>query len=342
MKKIIGSVAVTALMAMSAMALEVPANHMVDAAWVKAHLGDKDLVLVDVRKKGYDKGHIKGAVHWGKKDFREGRYYSKITKKAIPGYLGAPLTVERTMKKSGITPNSVVVFYGGGTKAKDFRDAALAMYTVEFYGFNNDALLNGGFAGWQKAGGAVETEKTRPAKSDYKITKFNQGVIATGEDVDEAVWTGAYQTVDTNGKGKHWDGVAGIDPRRAKEGHLPGAKAMHPKVLAAAKDGVFYLKDKAGVLAEYEKAGIDPAKPVIWYCNTGHLAAGTWFVQKYIVGMEDGKNRVYSGSMADYTRWPKRKLVKGDAPQKSQSTDQTKSSAAPMPISGPAIKFEGC
>jgi len=312
MKKIIGSVAVTALMAMSAMALEVPANHMVDAAWVKAHLGDKDLVIVDVRKKGYDKGHIKGAVHWAGKNFREGRYYSKITKKPIPGYIGAPLTVERTMKRSGITPNSVVVFYSGGTKAKDFRDAALAMYTVEFYGFNNDALLNGGFAGWQKAGGAVETEKAHPAKSDYKITKFNQGVIATGEDVDEAVWTGAYQTVDTNGKGKHWDGVAGIDPRRAKEGHLPGAKAMHPKVLAAAKDGVFYLKDKAGVLEEYKKVGIDPAKPVIWYCNTGHLAAGTWFVQKYIVGMEDGKNRVYSGSMADYTRWPKRKLVKGD------------------------------
>ena len=312
MRKLIGLVATSAIVATTAMALEVPASHIVDAAWLKANIGDKDLVIVDVRKKGYDKGHIKGAVHWGKKDFREGRYYSKITKKPIPGYIGAPLTVERTMKKSGITNDSIVIFYGGGTKAKDFRDAALAMYTVEFYGLSNDALLDGGFAGWQKAGGAVETAKSKVAKSDYKISKFNQNVIATGEDIDEAVWTGSYQTVDTNGKGKHWDGVSGIDPRRAKEGHLPGAKAMHPKVLAAAKDGVFYLKDKAGVLAEYKKAGIDPSKPVIWYCNTGHLAAAAWFVQKNIVGMEDGKNRVYSGSMADYTRWPKRKLVKGD------------------------------
>ncbi len=309
MKKVIGGLAVSSLIAVSAMALDIPANHMVDTAWLKAHLGE--VIVVDVRKKGYNKGHIKGAVHWSGKNFREGRYYSKITKKAIPGYIGAPLTVERTMKKSGITKDSIVVFCAGGTKAKDFRDAALAMYTVEFYGFNNDVLLNGGFAGWQKAEGAVETEKTHPTKSDFKITKFNQGVIATGEDVDEAVWTGSYQTVDANGKGKHWDGVAGIDPRRVKEGHLPGAKAMHTKVLAVKKDGVYYVGDKAHALAEYQKAGIDPAKPVIWYCNTGHLAAAGWFVQKYIIGMKDGENRVYSGSMADYTRWPKRKLVKG-------------------------------
>ena len=174
MKKVMHIMALSALTTLSVAALEVPANHMVDAEWIKTHLGDKNLVIVDVRKKGYDKGHIKGAVHWAGKDFREGRYYSKITKKPIPGYIAAPLTMERTMKKSGITKDSVVVFYGGGTKAKDFRDAALAMYTVEFYGFDRDALLNGGFAGWQKAGGAVETERTHPAKSDYKITRFNQ------------------------------------------------------------------------------------------------------------------------------------------------------------------------
>ena len=151
-----------------------------------------------------------------------------------------------------------------------------------------------------------------------RIFRRVQNVIATGEDVDEAVWTGTYQTVDTNGKqeakketGSHWYGTA-KDPRRLKEGHLPGAKAMHPKVLAVQKDGVFYIGNKAHALDAYKKAGIDPAKPVIWYCNTGHLAAAPWFVQKYIIGMEDGKNRVYSGSMADYTRWPKRKLVKGD------------------------------
>jgi len=318
MKKILGTIATTAILTTSVMALDVPANHMVDTAWLKTHIGDKDLVIIDIRKKGYKAEHINGAVTWKKTDFREGRYYSKITKKAIPGYIGAPLTVQRTMQKSGVTDNSAIVFYSGGTKAKDYRDAALATYTVEYYGFENAAILNGGFAAWKKDGGATATKKTKVKKSKYKITKFNQGVIATGEDIDEAVWTGAYQTVDTNGKqektknakkGSHWYGTA-HDPRRTKEGHLPGAKAMHASKLSVEKDGVYYIGDKAHVLAEYKKAGIDATKPVIWYCNTGHLAAGPWFAQKYVIGMEDGKNRIYSGSMADYTRWPKRKLLK--------------------------------
>jgi len=318
MKKIVNTIAVSAIMAMSAMALDVPANHMVDSAWLKANMNDKDLVIIDIRKKGYDKGHIKGAVAWKKNDFREGRYYSKITKKAIPGYIAAPLTIERTMQKSGVNKNSAIVFYSDGVKAKDFRDGALGVMTVEYYGFENAAILNGGFADWKKNGGATETKKTKVKKGNFKITKFNQNVIATGEDIDEAVWTGSYQTVDTNGKqektkneakGSHWYGTA-KDPRRAKEGHLPNAKAMHPKVLAVKKDGVYYLGDKTHVLAQFKKAGIDSNKPVIWYCNTGHLVAGAWFAAKYVAGMKDADNRAYSGSMADYSRWPKRKLLK--------------------------------
>ena len=351
MKKVLGSVAVSALLAMSAMAIEAPGNHMVDAEWLKAHMAE--VVIVDVRKKGFDKGHIKGAVHWSKKDFREGRYYSKITQKAIPGYIGSPLTFQRTMRKSGVNNDSLVIFYSDGKKSKDFRDGALADLTCEFYGFPNVAILDGGFAAWSKAGGAVDTEKTRPAKGNFSFEgrTFNQNVIATGEDVDEAVWTGAYQTVDANGKqtstkdkpkGSHWYGTA-KDPRRAKEGHLPGAKAMHTKVLAVQKDGVWYVGDKAHATAAFQKAGVDPKKPIIWYCNTGHLISGNWFVAKYVLGMKDADNRAYNGSMADYTRWPKRKLVSGDEKEGPAKAEASSTEATPtMPIVAPAIKFEGC
>ena len=320
MSKTLGTIASIAILTTSVMALDVPSNHMVDSTWLKSHMNDKNLVIIDIRKKGYKKGHIKGAVQWKKKDFREGRYYSKKTKKAIPGYIAAPITIKRTMQKSGVNNDSAIVFYSGGTKAKDFRDGALGVMTVEYYGFDNAAILNGGFAAWKKNSGAIATKKTKVAKGNFSFNgrKFNHGVLATGETVDEAVATGNYQTVDTNGKqektknkakGSHWYGTS-KDPRRAKEGHLPGAKAMHTKKLAIKKDGVFYLGNKAHVLAQFKKADIDPNKPVIWYCNTGHLVAGTWFAAKYVVGMKDGDNRGYSGSMADYTRWPKRKLLK--------------------------------
>ena len=321
MRKLASTVVISSVLAASIMALDVPSNHIVDAKWLKENMNDKNLVIVDIRKKACDKKEfIKGAVCWKKKDFREGRYYSKITKKPIPGYIAAPLTFERTMQKSGVNNDSAIVFYSDGVKAKDFRDGALGDFTCEYYGFDNVAVLDGGFAAWKKAGGETSTKPAKKDKGNFSFEgrKFNQDILATGEDVDEAVWTGNYQTVDNNGKqeatkdkpkGSHWYGTA-KDPRRLKEGHLPGAKAMHTKKLAVKKDGIYYIGDKKHVLAEFEKAGIDPNKPVIWYCNTGHLIAGPWFVSKYVLGMKDADNRAYNGSMADYTRWPKRKLIK--------------------------------
>ena len=321
MKKIIGTIATTAILATSILALDVPANHMVDTAWIKANMNDKDLVIIDIRKKSCDKKElVKGAVCWKKTNHRESRYYSKKTKKGIPGYIAAPITIKRALQKSGVNNDSAIVFYAGGTKAKDYRDGALGALTLEYYGFENVAILDGGFAGWKKDGGEISKKpaKNKKGNFDFKGRKFNQNVIATGEDIDEAVYTGNYQTVDTNGKqektrneakGSHWYGTA-KDPRRMKEGHLPNAKAMHTSKLSVQKDGVWYLGDKTHVLAEFKKAGIDSTKPIIWYCNTGNLISGTWFAAKYVVGMKDVNNRAYNGSMADYTAWPKRKLLK--------------------------------
>ena len=314
MKKVTSGLIVSALIGVSAMALTVPANHIVDAAWLKSHMGDKNLVIIDVRKhvKEYKINHVKGAVQWKSKDFRQGRYYSKVTKKAIPGYVASPLTIKRAMKKSGVNNDSAIILYSAGKVAKDYRNAALADFTIEYYGFPNVAILNGGFAGWKKAGGAIDNTRPKVKRGNFsfKGRKFNQTIMATGEDVDEAVWTGNAQTLDSTGKSKHWYGTA-KDPRRLHEGHLKGAKPLSTKVLAVKKDGVFYLGDKAFATKKFKDAGLNTNKDIISYCNTGHLAAGPWFVGRYVVGMGD-KSRMYSGSMADYTRWPKRRLVKGD------------------------------
>jgi thiosulfate/3-mercaptopyruvate sulfurtransferase len=313
MKKVTSGLIISALIGVSAMALTVPANHIVDAAWLKSHMGDKNLVIVDARKhvKTYKIGHIKGAVQWKSKDFRQGRYYSKVTKKAIPGYVAAPLTMKRTMRKSGVNNDSAIVFYSAGKVSKDYRNAALADFTAEYYGFSNVAILDGGFAGWEKAGGAITKERTKVKKGNFsfKGRKFNQNIMATGEDVDEAVWTGNAQTLDATGKSKHWDGTA-KDPRRLHEGHLKDARPLSTKILVVKKDGVYYLGDKAFVAGKFKDAGLNTNKDIISYCNTGHLAAGPWFAARYVLGMGD-KSRMYSGSMADYTRWPKRRLVKG-------------------------------
>jgi len=45
--------------------------------------------------------------------------------------------------------------------------------------------------------------------------------------------------------------------------------------------------------------GIAPKAGAITYCNTGHMAAGAWFVLSEIMGLADV--RLYDGSMHEWT-----------------------------------------
>jgi len=323
MKKTVLTLTTSTLLASSLFALDVPSNHIVDTNWLKANLGDKNLVIVDMRKDKkkkptYSKSHVKGAIHWSSKEYKEGRYIAKRlsaykSKKAgkhvntsIPGYLIAPKPFEALMQKSGIDDNTAVVFYGGGTASKDYRDGAMGVFASMYYGHDNVAVLDGGFAGWAKAKGKTSSSKTTHSKGNFKIKSFNRDILAVAEDIDEAVTLGNSQIVDTNGLGAHYDGTKKGDFRRDAEGHVPGAKALHTKKFAVKKDGVYYLPTKAEAEAKLSKAGISTTEPTIVYCNTGHLATGSWFIHKFVVGQKDVK--VYNGSMADYTALPNRPL----------------------------------
>jgi thiosulfate/3-mercaptopyruvate sulfurtransferase len=44
---------------------------------------------------------------------------------------------------------------------------------------------------------------------------------------------------------------------------------------------------------------ISPSAPTVAYCNTGHLAAGAWFVSNEILGNKN--TRLYAGSMTEWT-----------------------------------------
>jgi thiosulfate/3-mercaptopyruvate sulfurtransferase len=45
--------------------------------------------------------------------------------------------------------------------------------------------------------------------------------------------------------------------------------------------------------------GIDANAPSVSYCNTGHMAAGSWFIQSEILG--NPQVRLYDGSMHEWT-----------------------------------------
>ena len=306
-RKFLSMMIASSVFAIASFALDLPANKLVDAKWLKANMGDKSLVIVDIRdydkKKDdlYKKEHISGAISWTPGDVRENRY------KDVPGYTPSPLQFTRLMQKSGITKDSNVVFYSDGQKGGSYTLAGLAVFVTEYYGFKNTAVLNGGLAGWKSAGNAVDNKKVKTQKSKWAITEMNTQNIATIYDMDSAVELQTAQTIDTrpdfqvNGKKKH--------PAVLKGGHVPGANYIFVGNFTKTDGKVVYL-DAANAKAQFAKANVDMSKPVIWYCNTSWYGSGAWFAGKYLAGLKGAK--VYDGSMVDYTRAPKRKLIKAD------------------------------
>ena len=173
----------------------------------------------------------------------------------------------------------------------------------------NTAILNGGYAAWIKDGGKTAPNAKKPAKSEFKITEVNSDLVATVYDIDNAVVTGDWILMDGRSD-SHFKGET-AHSNAAKNGHIRDAHSVFIGKFVEKKDGIFYMKtDKSSVVNLINSAGGDVTKPTIWYCNAGFFATGGWFMSKYTAGTENVT--VYDGSMFEYSRLPKREVLKSE------------------------------
>jgi len=282
-------------MSIFAFALEIPSNHLVDTTWLNKNLSNKDLVIIDTRKKeAYLKGHLEGAVNYPKSSWFKGKAGN------IPKLYNTPEQFEEMFSKAGVTENSIVVFYSAGKDQKDFADSASAFYTAWIYGFENVALLNGGFAKWTEE--KKKTTKNIPTveTTEFEVENFNPKAIASLNDVLQAQYNDDIQIADSR-VSKFYTGKVGRKDL-ARKGRIPTAK-LTPMIRYTKKVGDHFeiiSKDEATKTLNNNDYGLELDKSAIFYCNTAHKARGLWFVSKFIVGMDDVK--VYEASMVEYTR----------------------------------------
>ncbi len=318
MKKVVSGIVAVSVVASSLLALSVPRDHIVSEHWLKEHLGNKHLVVIDIRKaKLYKMGHIPGSISMplGQR-FREGRYWNPHTHRPIPGYIAAPSKFTKTMREAGVNNNDAIVYVANNKSSHGFPGAALAAYTTIYYGHNKVAVLNGGPTGWKHDGGRLTTTVPHVREGHFVIKRFNLSNIATVPRVDEAVTLHNVQLLDARGIGhpneSHYFGIMKVRPdtRLQAYGHLPGALPFFVGDFEYKKDGVYYISPRERDVKLLKKHGFKlNGKPIMTYCNTGHFASGAWFALKYVVGLKH--TRAYNGSMADYTALPNRPLVTG-------------------------------
>jgi thiosulfate/3-mercaptopyruvate sulfurtransferase len=259
---------------------------LVDLDWADKHLGEEQVVLVEVDEdvSAYDTGHIAGAVRLDWRTELQDPVRRDFVDQA--GF-------EKLLSDKGIRNTDTVVLYGGNNN----WFAAYAYWYFKIYGHHDVKLLDGGRKKWELSSKPLTTDVPKRTATQYKAQPARTDIRAFRREVEDAI--GRDNFVDVRSP----DEFAGrlLAPahlpqeQSQRPGHVPGAKNV-PWSKAANDDGTF--KSDHELKALYEGAGLDLGKDTIAYCRIGERSAHTWFVLHELLGQKNVKN--YDGSWTEY------------------------------------------
>ena len=208
---------------------------------------------------------------------------------------------EKRIAPLGVTPADTIVIYDDNQS----KDAARIWYILRYWGFDDVRILNGGWKALQAAGGPMQKEPqtVQPVK-DLKL-KAQPGRLATKTELLDLLKGKAPQIVDARSEGEY----CGTEETAKRNGAIPGAAHLEWSDTLDEKTGRF--KSAAELTKLFEKAGIDPSKPAITYCQSGGRAAVLAFVLE-LMGGKDVRN--YYRSWSEWGNDPDTPVVKPTVP----------------------------
>ena len=260
---------------------------LVTTDWVTERLKDPKvrIVEVDVDTKSYDEGHVPNAIAWA---------WNTQLSDTVKRDILSKEQFEELMASSGISRDTTVVIYGDNNN----WFAAWAFWQMKIYGHADVRLMNGGRKKWLAEGRDLSTETPKPARTSYSASAADVSLRAFLPQVQAAVAARASALVDVRSPQEFTGEILsppGLPETCQRGGHIPSARSI-PWGKAVNEDGTF--KSLEDLKALYGREGIDGSKPVIAYCRIGERSSHTWFVLKYLIGLDKVTN--YDGS---WTEW---------------------------------------
>lgn len=204
------------------------------------------------------------------------------------------------MSRFGIAADSRVILYSTGQPGW----AARVWLMLRAFGFENAAVLNGGWKAWTNARLPVETgeARTRPATSKPFVWTYRPGSFVGSEEVVAR----ADDEVLVNALGP--DAFRGEAPiAYGRPGRIPGSVNVPTFSLVDPETGLYLSQQQIGKI--FEDAGVKPEAPLIAYCGAGVAASNIVFARS-LIGAE-ARSAVYDGSLLDWSSDPERPLITG-------------------------------
>ncbi len=246
---------------------------VVDTDWLEARLGDSDVQLIDTRQSGYEDSRIPGAIQLKPAQLA-------TTLGGVSAQLTPPTQAQPVLRAAGLRNEVTAVVYG---EAPEY-DPSRIVWALRYYGHDDVRYLDGGFAAWVAAQGALDTDPPMTESTEYTIVGVNEDLRVTGDWVlmqigDDPYDMPAIQLVDARSDGEY------------ESGRIPTARSVN---WTTNLDSGF-LKSKTELEALYD--GMDLTKTTVSYCVTGLRGSFAWLTLTAL-GFEDV--RLYDGSWNEW------------------------------------------
>lgn len=231
----------------------------------------------------YAAGHIPGSVHAPYADFRGPQENA--------GQLPPMNELTSVIQQLGIAADTPVAIVHQGNSAVDMGASTRVYWTLKSLGVQDLAILNGGFAAWQAADLPVSTEVTTAAPSDFTPVWSEQWTVHTA-DMEQLVANGSARLID----GRPAAFFEGTQSSAARAGTIKGAENLS---FASFFDDTS-MKPASALSSALASASDAGQKPVVTFCNTGHMGSINWFVMSELAGMDDVK--LYAESVTEWAQ----------------------------------------
>jgi len=261
---------------------------LVETDWL-AKYGSADNVRVfevDVDTTAYEQGHVPNAIglNW-QKDLQQQPVRDLISKEQL----------EQLLSLYGVTSETTIAVYGDNNN----WFAAWFFWLLKYYGHKDVRLVNGGRVKWLAEGRPTTNDVPKFSPSKYTAPGIEHSVRALRQYVLDTVVGDGRALVDVRSP-KEFSGEL-IAPENLPQegaqraGHIKGAVNV-PWATAVAEDGRFKGADELRQI--YASKGVDGKHETIAYCRIGERSSHTWFVLKYLLGIDNVRN--YDGSWTEY------------------------------------------
>lgn len=284
------------------MALDDPTT-LVSTDWLKTHLKDPDLRLLDASwylpsanrdgRAEYEAGHIPGARFFDIDEISDHR-------SELPHMVPPVEKFMSRMRAMGVGDGHQVVVYDGA----GIFSAPRVWWLFRLMGQRNVAVLDGGLPKWHAEGGAIDDMPPVIRDRHMTVTVNNQ-LVRDVTQVAHASKLRDHEIVDARARAR-FRGEAPEPRPGLRSGHIPGSKCV-PFGTLLNPDGTMQAPEK--LRKTFETAGVDLSKPVITSCGSGVTAA---VLMLALARIGHDRAALYDGSWAEWGMFPDLKIATGD------------------------------